>query len=98
VSDRTIITRLRRERAALRSKLAEAQAELKWRRKFGTTAMQAHYDKMRAEQNAVRAGFKKLFAKQARLRKVDALAADARGNANERANAQAMADKIRGRA
>lgn len=94
---RTVVTQLRKALARTRGKLTEAQAELKWRRKAmrGSRAERAHYDQVRAEQDAVFAGAKRMYAERDKIKKVTALANDARGNANERAVAATMADKLR---
>jgi hypothetical protein len=97
VSDRTTITRLRRELAKANGKLREAQAELKWRRQAmrGSKAEKEYAAQARAERNAVFDSVKRRYAARERLKKVDALAADLRGNEHERAVAAAMADTLR---
>lgn len=97
MSDRSTITRLRKELAAVSGKLRDTQAELKWRRKAmrGSKAERKHAAQVRAEADAVFARVKSMFAAQAKLKKVVALADDPRGNEHERAVAAAMADKLR---
>jgi hypothetical protein len=96
MSDRTTITRLKRECAKLRVKLKEAQTELKWRRRAmrGSRAELKEFDRRRAEQDTMLGEVKKVRAKIIRLRKVRAMADDLRGNENERSVAAAMADKL----
>jgi homoaconitase/3-isopropylmalate dehydratase large subunit len=111
MSDRATITRLKKELAAARGKLKEAQAELKWRRKAlrGSTTNDEYYAQVRADQDAVLDKVRQYYAQPAqpargggtrsqqdRLKKVDALANDPRGNKHERAAAMAMAGKLRG--
>jgi hypothetical protein len=97
MSDRTTITRLRKDLARTRGKLRDAMVELQWRRKAmrGSRAEKVHNAKVLAERDAVFAPIKKLIARQEKLRKLTRLADDPRGNANERAVAAAMIERLR---
>jgi hypothetical protein len=94
---RRTITRLTRELAATRWKFKEAQDELKWRRKAlrGSRAEQRHASQVRAECDAISADVKRMLKAKDRVKKVTALANDGRGNAHERAVAAAIAAKLR---
>lgn len=93
------IARLKSRLAVTERKLSKAMGEArKWQRiakRHGPRPSRAEEAEAQASLNASLAKMKGLFAGQAKLKKVTALADDERGNENERVVATAMAAKLR---